>query len=348
MSAGRLPLPEGFPTDVHLQERLDGTLLPEGRWSLLGDENVRDHWMRNRLPEPPGSLWVPTSEATKRLEVLVPWLEAWASLPLHRDATVVAVGGVVLSDMAGLAASLFLRGVAWHCWPTTLLAQVDAGLGGKTAVNLEAGKNLAGAFHPPARMVVCTDFLSTLSARQLESGAWELRKHALIEGDLAWAERLLACGRPGIADLERSLLQKAGVVHRDLHEQGERKLLNLGHTLGHALESASGFELLHGEAVGLGTLAACLLSEEEGFPAFPQDFLARFADRLRPLAARVPAWEACRPVLARDKKAVGESKGGNGSAIHCVLPVSGRRAVLRLLAPDAWATAHARLIALLR
>lgn len=340
-------MPEGFATEVIVQEHLDADLLPVGHWTLIGDENVRSHWAREHLPEPPGTLWVATSETTKSLESLVPWLETWASLPLHRDATLVAVGGGVLTDMAGLAAALFLRGVTWHCWPTTLLAQVDAGLGGKTAVNLSSGKNLAGAFHPPERMVVCTDFLSTLTKRHQESGAWELFKHALIEGDLEWAEQLLARKAPGLGDLKRSLLQKGGVVHRDLRETNERRLLNLGHTLGHALESASRFELLHGEAVGLGTLAACLLAECQGLAVFPQEFLRRFAERLRPLADRIPAWEACLPLLRRDKKALAESKEGKETAIHCVLPVRGRRAVLRLLPPDAWAPAHARMVALL-
>jgi 3-dehydroquinate synthase len=343
----RLPLPEGFATEIRVMEGLDPRFLPDGPWALIGDENVRVHWTRHGFPEPPGTLWVPTSETTKRLETIDPWLETWASLPLHRDATIVAVGGGVLTDMAGLAASLFLRGVKWHCWPTTLLAQVDAGLGGKTAVNLPSGKNLAGAFHPPERMIVCTEFLSTLSSRHRSAGAWELFKHALIEGDLDWAESLLAAGQPGPDDLRRSLLQKAGVVHRDLRETGERKLLNLGHTLGHALESASGFGLLHGEAVGLGTLAACLLAEEQGLPAFPADFLKRFAGRLKPLSRFLPDWPSCLPVLCRDKKAIGESKTSGGSAIHCVLPIPGQRAVLRSLPPEAWASAHARLSALL-
>jgi len=339
----RLPLPEGFATEILVQEHLEGRLLPDGKWVLIGDENVRSHWSEHQLPEPEGTLWVPTSEASKRLETITPWLESWAALPLHRDATIVAVGGGVLTDMAGLAAALFLRGVTWHCWPTTLLSQVDAGLGGKTAVNLPSGKNLAGAFHPPQRMVVCTDFLATLSPRHREAGGWELFKHALIEGDLNWAEDLLAKPTPSLGDLKRSLLQKAGVVHRDLREQGERKLLNLGHTLGHALESASDFALLHGEAVGLGTLAACLLSEQQGLQPFPESFLHRFAARLKPLAGLVPAWERCRPILTRDKKAVTEAQAGSGSTIHCVLPVPGQHAVLRPLPPDVWATAHARL-----
>jgi len=339
-----LAVPEGFPTEVFVQEAIDGRLLPQGPWVLVGDENVRSHWTRHGLPEPPGSLWVPTSEATKRLEPLAAWLESWASVLLHRDATVVAVGGGVLTDMGGLAASLFLRGVKWHSWPTTLLSQVDAGLGGKTGVNLPSGKNLAGAFHPPTRMVVCAEFLQTLSPRHVQAGAWELFKTALIQGDLPWAEALLACERPSSEDLCKSLAFKAGVTHRDFREAGERKLLNLGHTLGHALESASAFSLLHGEAVGLGTLAACLLAEDQGLPVFPEAFIARFAARLRPLGDRIAPWPACLPILARDKKA---TEGSGPAAIHCVLPIPGQIAVLRPLPPEAWAPAHRRLKALL-
>lgn len=339
-----LAVPEGFPTEVLVLDAIDSNLLPTGPWVLIGDENVRSHWIRHGLPEPAGSLWVPTSEATKRLESVASWLESWASVPLHRDATVVAVGGGVLTDMGGLAASLFLRGVQWHSWPTTLLSQVDAGLGGKTGVNLSAGKNLAGAFHPPARMVVCAEFLQTLSPRHIQAGAWELFKTALIQGDLPWAQALLARATPSPEDLKRSLLFKAGVTHRDFREAGERRLLNLGHTLGHALESASAFSLLHGEAVGLGTLAACLLAENQGLPAFPKAFIERFAERLRPLGDRIAPWPACLPILARDKKA---AEGSGPAAIHCVLPIPGQIAVLRLLPPEAWAPAHLRLKALL-
>lgn len=341
-----LAVPEGFPTEVFVQDTIDADLLPKGTWVLIGDENVHGHWIRHGLPEPPGSLWVPTSEPTKRLETLVPWLETWAGVPLHRNITVVAVGGGVLTDMGGLAASLFLRGVTWHSWPTTLLSQVDAGLGGKTGVNLGAGKNLAGAFHPPARMVVCAEFLETLDPRQIQAGAWELFKTALIQGDLPWAEALLAQERPSSGDLKRSLAFKAGVTHRDFRETGERRLLNLGHTLGHALETASKFQLLHGEAVGLGILAACCLAEDQGLPPFPAPFLERLAARLKPLGHRIAPWTECLPILARDKKAAGGPQG-SAPAIHCVLPIPGQIAVQRLLTPDAWEPAHHRLQALL-
>jgi 3-dehydroquinate synthase len=337
----RLPLPDAFPTEVHVLDRLEPRLLPEAPWVVIGDAAVRQTWQDSAMPEPPGSLWVQVGEAHKHLETLLPWLEHWASIPLHREAVIVAVGGGVLTDMAGLAASLFLRGLAWQAWPTTLLAQVDAGLGGKTAVNLLAGKNLAGAFHPPQRMVVCTAFLASLPSRQLESGRWELLKTALMEGDAAWAECILDEATPAEPSLVRALALKAGKVHRDLRESGERKLLNLGHTLGHALEAASEFRLLHGEAVGLGTLAACFLAESEGLPPFPEDLLQRICLRLTPLAPEIAPWDRCLPWLLRDKKAVST---GTGAAVHCVLPRSGSPAELRFLPTEAWGPAHARLL----
>jgi len=340
-----IPVPVGFPTELVVIERLDPVWLPTGTWTLVGDLAVQPAWESAGMPHPPGSIWVNPTEDTKRLETLVPWLESWANLPLHRNATLVAVGGGILTDMAGLAAALFLRGIAWHAWPTTLLSQVDAGLGGKTAVNLAGGKNLAGAFHHPSRMVACQAFLATLPARQVEAGRWELVKMALIEGDADWAGRLLDEGLPFAESIRESLRLKAEVVHRDPTEQHERRLLNLGHTLGHALEAASGHALLHGEAVGLGLLAACALAESEGFAPFQNPLLARLADRLRPLADHIAPWEVCLPFLRRDKKAVGD--GTASGAIHSILPAPGRRAEQRLLPPEAWNQAHARLLEIL-
>ncbi len=340
----RLPVPDTFPTEVHLVDALDASLLPEVPWVLIGDEAVRETWQAAAMPEPSATRWVRVDETSKRLETLLPWLEEWAALPLHRGAVVVAVGGGVLTDMAGLAAALFLRGLSWQAWPTTLLAQIDAGLGGKTAVNLSAGKNLAGAFHPPQRMVVCGAFLASLPPRQLESGRWELLKTALLEGDTPWALRILEEPTPSRNSMTRALSVKADLVHRDLREAGPRRLLNLGHTLGHALEAASEYRLLHGEAVGLGLLAACFLAEAQGLPAFPEFLLQRLARRLAPLATEIAPWDRCRPWLLRDKKATAGS-GGTSSAVHCVLPQPGSRAEVRLLSAEAWGPAHVRLLA---
>jgi len=342
-----LALPGGFPTRVWVEEELPGALLPETPWTLVGDAAVRPAWIAAGLPEPAGTCWLPVSEAGKRLATILPWLESWARIPLRRDATIVAVGGGVLTDMAGLAAGLYMRGIRWQAWPTTLLAQVDAGLGGKTAVDLEAGKNLAGLFHPPAALVVCRCFLRTLPARDLAAGQWEIFKMALVEGDLDWAGALLEDGLPGPDTLLRALQAKAGIVARDPFEAGERRLLNLGHTLGHALEAASDYRLLHGEAVGLGTLAACCLAEDQGLPPFPAAFLARVAARLAPLGPLVPPWEACLELLARDKKSGPDRQNPAKTAIYCILPCPRTLAVQRLLPPEAWGPAHRRLLALL-
>ena len=339
----KLSLPDGFPTEVLVAEAPSEALLPNRNWVLLGDTGVEEFWSFAGLPQPKGSLWVKTSEATKRIETLVPWLEHWASLPLHRDAVIVAVGGGVLTDMAGLAASLFLRGVQWHAWPTSLLAQVDAGLGGKTAVNLNSGKNLAGAFHAPARMVVCRSLLRTLPMRHLAAGRWELLKTAMLIGDVPWAEAILTQELPPSEFIQRALQIKGEIVYRDPLEKGERRLLNLGHTLGHALEAASGYQLLHGEAVGMGLLAACFLAEENGLEPFPVPFLRRMAKGLKPYAPFAASWEECRPWLLRDKKALHGSLAS--PELHCILPLPGERAREMPLDPDAWAPVHARLLA---
>jgi 3-dehydroquinate synthetase len=348
----RLATPSGFATDVFLLEQPDQELLPEGAWTLVGDLRLRDAWLRGGMPEPSHALWVAVPEEEKKLRTVIPWLEHWAQVPLHRDATVVALGGGVLTDLAGLAASLYLRGVAWQVWPSTLLAMADAALGGKTGADLAAGKNLVGAFHPPRRLVACTTFLESLPPRQLENGRWELVKTALIQGEMSWAEEMLQDGPVKVGWVERALAFKAGVVHRDPREAGERRLLNLGHTLGHALEAASGYQLLHGEAVGLGLLGSSFLAEEQGLKPFPAGLLESLARRLAPLAPLVPAWSACLPLLARDKKArlvPGHADGTPATEIHihCILPRPGEPAVQRLLPPQAWETSHARLLSML-
>lgn len=346
----RLATPSGFATEIFVQKAPTASLLPEGPWTLVGDEQLRTAWRQAGMPEPPHALWVPVCEAEKSLGTLIPWLEHWARVPLHREATVVALGGGVLTDLAGLAAALYLRGVAWQAWPTTLLAMADAALGGKTAADLAAGKNLVGAFHAPRRLVVCTGFLSTLPDRHLENGRWELVKTALIQGEMAWATEMLQEGPVKMAWVERALAYKAGVVHRDPRESGERRLLNLGHTLGHAMEAASGYRLLHGEAVGLGLLASCLMVEELDLKPFPPEFLDLLAQRLSPLAPLVPAWSDCLPLLRRDKKAhAAAHAAGERPAIeiHCILPRPSEPAIQRVLPPEAWAGPHARLIQIL-
>jgi 3-dehydroquinate synthase len=215
-------------------------------------------------------LTVPGGEAAKRVRVLERAWEALAARGLDRDGAIVALGGGTVGDLAGFAAATWLRGVPWVAVPTTLLAQVDASVGGKTAVDLAAGKNLVGAFHQPAGVLVDPDTLATLPARQRRSGLAEVVKTGFAV-DLAlwnWLEahldELADGGAPALAAaVSRSIVAKARVVQADERERegGGRSALNFGHTLGHALEAALGYRgLLHGEAVAVGMRAAAWLS----------------------------------------------------------------------------------------
>jgi len=196
-------------------------------------------------------------------------LEALATLGATRGACIVALGGGVVGDLAGFAAACWMRGIDFIQMPTTLLAMVDSSVGGKTGVNLPVGKNLAGAFHQPRAVVADIDLLHTLPQREYRAGLAEIVKGAAI-GDpafFAWlethADELAARETaPLIEAIARKCAYKAGVVSRDETEQGERALLNLGHTFGHAIETAGNYsELLHGEAVAVGMVLAARLSE---------------------------------------------------------------------------------------
>ena len=333
-----LDVPNGFATKVAVLNRPSVQYLPEGPWLLLGDASVRHFWRSLGMPEPPVCTWVETCEATKRMETMMAWLDLWAVSGIHRGHTLVVVGGGTMTDMGGLAAGLYMRGIAWHAWPTSLLAQIDAAIGGKTAVNLESGKNLVGMFYHPKRVVIADRFLESLPRRHLESGKWELIKMALVDGDTDWAESMLGQGSPSPDYLKRAIRLKIDIINRDFKENGERRLLNLGHTLGHAYESASDYGLLHGEAVGLGLIASCMMSELKGYTSFQVGFIEKMAQRLAYLLDRVPAWEKCLPYLLRDKKTV------EGGQIRYVFPISGSRPACHKISPDSLEPVHAKLI----
>jgi len=199
-------------------------------------------------------------------------LDALGALGATRDACVIALGGGVIGDMAGFAAACWMRGIDFIQMPTTLLAMVDSSVGGKTGVNLPVGKNLVGAFHQPRAVIADIDTLTTLPEREYRAGLAEVVKGAAI-GDpafFAWLEQhadALAARDDAILTeaIARKVAYKAGVVARDETEQGERALLNLGHTFGHALETAGHYTaLLHGEGVAVGMLLAAQLSERIG------------------------------------------------------------------------------------
>jgi 3-dehydroquinate synthase len=250
-------------------------LVPEGRRAVVvTDRNVAPlHGAR--LPFP--AMAIEPGEGSKSLAVLEEVLEFLASADLDRSATVLALGGGVVGDLAGLAASLFMRGIDVVQCPTTLLAQVDAAVGGKTAVNLTEGKNLAGTFHQPRAVLADVTTLDTLPEAELRAGLGEVVKSALVADPGLLA--LLEESAPTLVDRDPGLLTevvarcvrvKADVVGRDEREAGARKALNLGHTFGHALERAAGLGTVpHGEAVGVGLVLAAETAVRTGIAAEP-------------------------------------------------------------------------------
>ena len=216
---------------------------------------------------------LPDGEPHKTLANVARILDVMVANRFGRDCAVVALGGGVAGDMAGFAAATYQRGVAFVQVPTTLLAQVDSSVGGKTGVNHPGGKNLIGAFHQPIAVVADTRTLTTLPPRELRAGLAEVIKYGLIcdAGFFAWLEAHIDALRAADAAalayvIRRSCEIKAEIVGRDEREQGDRALLNLGHTFGHAVESATGYaQWLHGEAIGAGLVMSARMSRESGY-----------------------------------------------------------------------------------
>lgn len=257
-------------------------------------------------------LRLPISEAQKTLAT-VQQVYAWlGGVGATRDTVVVAMGGGVLTDLVGYAAATYLRGITWAALPTSLLAQVDAAIGGKVGVNTDWGKNLVGAFHLPAVVAVDSQFLTTLPRREWRTGLGEVMKSALIHGGWLY-ERLghLELPPPGeVGEWEPVVAETASikveVVNRDLYEDGPRMFLNFGHTVGHALENLLGYGVLtHGEAVGLGSLVALRLSEEylHLSPQVRETVRRWMASWGLPLTLRRVDFEELWERLTRDKKA---------------------------------------------
>ena len=212
----------------------------------------------------------PAGEAHKNFETLSAILEFLAEERLTRTDCVVALGGGVTGDMAGFAAATYLRGVRCVQLPTTLLSAVDSSVGGKTAIDLKAGKNLAGAFLQPAAVLCDTDCLRTLPPAVFADGAAEAVKTGILcdESLFSLFEDGTLTAEPGEV-IARCVAYKAGVVERDEREQGERKLLNLGHTVGHAIEKCSGYTIPHGHAVAAGLAVIARSSEALGWTEEP-------------------------------------------------------------------------------
>jgi 3-dehydroquinate synthase len=289
--------------------------LPARRLLLLADDGVYELLRMGRLG---GLRWkgenltFAAGEESKSRESWARLTDALLDRGYGRDSGIVAVGGGVTGDLAGFVAATYLRGIPYVQVPTTLLAMVDASVGGKTGVNTPAGKNLVGAFYPPAAVVADPQVLMTLSDAAYRGGLAEAVKHGLIADAeyFTWIEvnvpSLLSRDPVTVTHLvERSVEIKAQVVGTDEREEGQRAILNAGHTVAHALEQISEYRLPHGDAVALGLLAECVLSEQLGIaPAGVSDRLKLLLNRLGlPTRHSLPFdREALLAAMFRDKK----------------------------------------------
>lgn len=286
---------------------------------LLSSPRVWRHWSRAIASKIPGASRHPIlfddRESSKRLSTVEDISRQLVRAGADRDATLVAVGGGVVGDVAGFAAASYLRGVCLVHVPTTLVAQVDSAIGGKTGVNLPEGKNLVGAFYPPKLVIVDPNMLHTLPHREFRSGLYEVVKYGAIADPtlfkfLEQHMREVLRRDPASLDfiISRSIAIKARVVNQDERESGLRQILNFGHTLGHAFEAATGYRLfLHGEAIAWGMIAAAMMGlGANRLPLMDAFRIVRLVVSVGPLPA-IPSIPSAtlRRILAGDKKARG-------------------------------------------
>ena len=287
-------------------------------WETWGEKFLRDSGWRRVRP-----ILVPTGESSKSLSMAGRVASELLERGADRRSLMVALGGGVIGDLGGFVASTYMRGIDYVQAPTTLLAQVDSAIGGKTAVNVRAMKNLVGTFYPPRIVLSDPAVLASLPPRAFRSGLYEAVKHAILSGPalFAWLERRVEGLQPGETPVLESLVARAAqvkvdVVCRDEREASLRRVLNLGHTFGHALEEATAYRrFLHGEAVAWGLLLVTRLSEILGvLNAASAARIARLVHSVGPLPAlRGLSERRILGLLPRDKKAV-------GGRVHWVLP----------------------------
>ncbi|NNF67813.1 MAG: 3-dehydroquinate synthase [Gammaproteobacteria bacterium] len=279
---------------------------------------------------------LPEGESSKNIDSIMKIIDVLTASASGRDSTLIALGGGVIGDMTGFAASIYLRGIDFVQIPTTLLAQVDSSVGGKTGVNHERGKNLIGAFHQPRCVISDTATLRTLEQNQFRSGLAEVIKHGLVADEefFSWLERnisVLLQQDPATLDhaIRRCCEIKAQIVAEDEREQGRRALLNLGHTFGHAIEGETAYHWLHGEAVAAGTVLAARLSEKLGMldPDAVQRIASLFGHAGLPVRAPEISREAWHRWMRVDKKA-------NAGKLRFVLLESIGKAQLHADVPD--------------
>ena len=252
--------------------------LPSRRIAIISDDTVAPLYAArvtaSCTPAPVAVFTVPAGEASKSRLQWARLTDELLSAGFGRDSTIVALGGGVVGDLAGFVAATYMRGIPFVQVPTSLLAMIDAAIGGKTGVDAPAGKNLVGAFHHPALVITDPRALATLPAAHVRNGLAEAIKHAVIASasEFEWLganmPALLRDGGPDAALAERLVAVhigiKAGIVARDERESGVRKVLNFGHTIGHAVETLSGYGMLHGECVAVGMVAEARIAEIVG------------------------------------------------------------------------------------
>jgi shikimate kinase / 3-dehydroquinate synthase len=273
----------------------------EGRGFCITDENAEEYAWRLKSPEKVFA--IEPGERSKSLKQVEETVLQMAALGMTREDHVVAVGGGVVGDLAGFCAHIYQRGVPVVQVPTTVVAQVDSALGGKTGVDVEQLKNYAGAYHQPAAVLADTSTLETLPRRELAAGFVEVIKTGLLAGGSLWEQvRATETIDPGELDeiVFACARYKCGVVAADERDAGLRHVLNLGHTVGHAIEGVSDFSYLHGEAIGLGLLAALRLSEAPVLRDQVEEILRRHD--LPVSLERAVALDDVLAVLDRDKK----------------------------------------------
>ncbi len=331
--AGSPPHTSEILIDEYLMERIAGILEAAlgGRSAYwIWDETVWSLWGRKALElgwpaQTDGRVILfAASEPAKRLTSVEFLARRLVNAGANRDSAIVAVGGGVTGDVAGFVASIYMRGIPCFQVPTTLLAQVDSSIGGKTGVDLPEGKNLLGSFHQPKQVYIDPRFLTTLPDEELRQGMAEVIKAAMIGDEVLWkfvennSEAIRKRDTEALLRIiSASCLLKSRVVQADEKESGHRRVLNLGHTVGHAVEKLSGFRMRHGDCVAAGMIAAAILSHRMG------KMEARDLDRLESICK---AWEMPVQLPATIKSnsiidAIQTDKKRIGEKLHFILPV---------------------------
>jgi 3-dehydroquinate synthase len=306
------------PSRILIGERLENLqrYIPVARPIIITDVNVGKLYSLDSMAAE--VITIGTGEEIKTLETVQDIYVQLLSIQADRSSFIVGIGGGIVCDIAGFVASTFLRGVRFGFVATTLLAQVDAGIGGKNGVNFKGYKNMVGLFHQPEFVICDPEILKTLPQKEISCGLAEIVKHAAIaDADLfayleKHAEDILALDRQAIERLVLASVRiKSSIVSRDETEKGERRLLNFGHTFGHAIEKVSG--VAHGEAVSMGMLMASALSVKRDLLSAEED------QRLRVLLKKLKLPNGFEPSLQKILDAVGKDKKRAGDRIHFVL-----------------------------